>query len=729
MPLDERDLLEVQQIARTYSDAEVRILMRITAALSKGLEAPTWETDALSRLQRLREEAVADLAGVDAGQAAMIEARLAALYGTGGRDVLRDIGADLTPERISSTQQRRAVKALAAEVTGAISGAVNTMLRATDDAYRSVVADVVQSVVARGESKRDALTRAVREFFGKGLPSFTDKGGRRWNIQDYTNMAVRTGYAAAQIRGHEDAIAEAGLDLVIVQPGPRACSICDRWARSILIVSGSAGTYWRDNELTGKGMSVKVDGSLAEARAAGFQHPNCRCSIRAYVPGVTDPKTIERPPWDAEGYERQQQQRGLERRVRGAKVELANAQASGDPKAIAQAKRRLAAQQGALRDHLSANPYLKRRSDREQVLRPGDGGVPEGGKRKPTAPAPEPEQTARMADAAQREAQRADERVERPEAERTLMQRFLRRETPEPLSDIARVVNPGGDSKIDRNYLMNCHYVVGATEMRARGYDVVARPTVAGMGRYDQQIERDWIGGKFSYLRDAPKDARGLRIGGGGPLEWIDRETAGMPVGARGYVTGAWARGGGGHIWTWEKTAAGIVYHEGQIRDTGSDLARVNVTRLDSKTIAIMRVDDLEPAPGIVSTVQSPDEFALDGERRLRNEIARLEETRDALAAQLVEEERAVDEYREIVDAYREWEKVRRESRARKTPTARKIELIAEANRLSRIWSADRAAAQRGVNLDQVAKGTRDRMAKIKTEINRLKRELKAMGA
>lgn len=727
MPLSEADLIEVQAVARAYSDAEARILMRLTASLAAGLEAPEWETQTLGRLQRLRQAAVNELAAADELAAAMIEGRLNALYMTGGRDVLKDVGERIAPEAVASATMRNAVRRIATELGSSIGEASTAMLRATDDAYRRIVGEVTTRVVARGQSKRDALRDAVQQFFGKGLPAFTDSAGRKWRIQDYANMAVRTGYAAAQIQGHEDALDAAGLDLVIVQPGPRACDICDEWARKVLIRGGgSPGSYWRDNALTGQGMTVKVDDSLDAARAAGFQHPNCRCSIRAFIPGVTKRSDIERPPWDAEGYERQQQQRGLERQVRESKIALATAQASGDPAEIAKAQRRLAARQGALRDHLAANPTLKRRSDREQVLAPRDGGAPATPRTPAPSPAPEADQTAKIARA---EAASVARQVERPASEADLMQRFRRLAEPETVADIVTKSNPGGDSRIDRDYLMNCHYVVAAVEMRARGYDVVARPTVKQLGRYNRQIEDDYLGDRtFSYYKDAARDSRGLVVGGNGMLGWIDAETAAMPVGARGYVTGNWARGGGGHIWTWEKTAAGVVYHEGQIKAHDSEKARMNVLALQPNSLSIMRTDDLEPSPSLLGAVQSPDEFALDGEARLRNEIERVQERIDTLEATLVQQIAERDRYATLVDAYREWERLKREAKNRRLPVRERYAAVERANALLKVWSADRDAAQKGVNADQVVRGTREHITKWKTELNRLKRELRAFG-
>lgn len=371
MPLSERDLIDVARLARIFADAEMLTLERVLSALARGVDDPAWEIDVLARLQRLTAQTLDDL-GSDAAQyVAAIRERLAALYASGEAAIFAEIGAAGIdrPEAIEDGRRRAVVLALAREMNDAASAAGRGMLRAVDDVYRRIVGETVELVASRGLSRRDALRTATRTFLSRGIPSFTDESGRRWSIQSYVDMATRTGYANAQIRGHEDALTAARLDLCIVQPGPRACDICDEWARKVLARNGRAGTITTTNRLTGKPMQVKVDGTLAEARAAGFQHPNCRCSLRAFIPGATEKATIQRPPWDGEGYQRQQQQRGIERAIREAKTQALVAESVGDTKTAERARARVKAAQQRLRDHLAANPELKRRNDREQVIR------------------------------------------------------------------------------------------------------------------------------------------------------------------------------------------------------------------------------------------------------------------------------------------------------------------------------------------------------------------------
>lgn len=370
MPLSERDLIDVARLARIFADTEMLVLERILKALAEGVDDPAWQIDVLARVQRITRQTLWDLEDAPEYVEAIMQ-RLTQLYASGEAAIFADLAAATIdrPEAIEDSRRAAVVLNLAREMNDTATAGLRGMLRAVDDVYRRIVGETVELVASRGMSRRDALTTATRQFLRHGIPTFPDEKGRRWTIQGYVDMATRTGYANAQIRGHEDALDRAGLDLVVVQPGPRACPICDKWARKILSRRGGTGTRVTTDALTGKPTRVKVDDTLANARADGFQHPNCRCSLRAFIPGATDRSIIERPPFDAEGYQRQQQQRAIERGIREAKSIALVSESVGDTARAQQARARVAARQQALRDLLAANPALKRRNDREQVIR------------------------------------------------------------------------------------------------------------------------------------------------------------------------------------------------------------------------------------------------------------------------------------------------------------------------------------------------------------------------
>ncbi|QLF82688.1 MuF-like minor capsid & VIP2-like ADP-ribosyltransferase toxin [Microbacterium phage Cicada] len=354
------------EIAQAYQQAELQILGQIRDRLDKGqsLSDQQWATERLAEVQVLRRDATKVLAGVNQSMASKISGSFGNAYKDGEISALKDTAAYLPqkPSAVSSRARQNAVAAIARGNTQKIAGVLPGMLRQMEDDYKSVVKTAVKSVAAGGTNdRRKATAQALQQAYGKGLK--TGPGGKM-NLPDYVTMAVRTGTANAMIQGHLDTLGENGLDLVMIYPGPRHCDRCDAWAnRPLYRTSGKAGVHLFDSAVSVKKVKVDVAGSLEEAKAAGWGHPNCRCNVGAFLPGVT-PIQNPRPKWDEKGYEAQQNQRGMERKIREWKTREALAMDPAERKA---AHNKVTSWQALLRSHLEANPFLKRKSINEQI--------------------------------------------------------------------------------------------------------------------------------------------------------------------------------------------------------------------------------------------------------------------------------------------------------------------------------------------------------------------------
>lgn len=352
-------------VAEAYRDAELDILRAIARSLAEGIDTPDWQLKALARAQTVRQQVIGILARVDPIAASRMLADITAAYGAGQTAMLGDLrGAFPALELAPTLQGQAAVIGLVEEARGAVGTAGQSMLRAVDDIYRDVTIKATASTLTGG-SQKVAVQRALNALAGKGLQAVTLQSGRKMGIGDYVTMAVRTATARAAFSGADETMGQAGIDLCRVLPGPRACDICDKWARKVLARTGPAGRRELTDVTNGRKFTITVDDTLRAAYRGGWAHPNCRCSLEPYIPGVTK-KTdlIERPKWDQAGYEAQQKQRGIERQIRAWKAREAVAI---DPADAATAKRQVRGYQQQMRDHLAANPDLKRQSGREQV--------------------------------------------------------------------------------------------------------------------------------------------------------------------------------------------------------------------------------------------------------------------------------------------------------------------------------------------------------------------------
>jgi hypothetical protein len=101
------------------------------------------------------------------------------------------------------------------------------------------------------------------ELIEKGLGAFVDKGGRRWSLDRYTEMLIRTKTVETRNRGLINRMLENEYDLVEVSKHGGACELCIPWEGRILSLTGATKGY----------------PTLADAESEGFFHPNCRHAI------------------------------------------------------------------------------------------------------------------------------------------------------------------------------------------------------------------------------------------------------------------------------------------------------------------------------------------------------------------------------------------------------------------------------------------------------------------
>lgn len=192
---------------------------------------------------------------------------------------------------------------------------------------------------------------------------------------------------------------------------------------------------------------------------------------------------------------------------------------------------------------------------------------------------------------------------------------FDRLTSPEAVADAVRWVNETGIWGDRGRFGNNCHYVVNAFELRMRGYDVIASPTVqssthnpttnvwvdAFEGRMPSQIAADWIqtdGTRREFTQLS-------QFGTGSAADVLDALTASWPIGGRGFIGGMW-KTGGGHVFTIVKEADGIRLLDGQVNkaDVSEYLDELQFDPVSAawKDISVLRVDDLVPTAEVVKT-------------------------------------------------------------------------------------------------------------------------------
>ncbi|MFE1378691.1 phage minor capsid protein [Streptomyces sp. NPDC058740] len=364
-----------------YADAEQRLLAIVARQLADGFEAPGWATNKLRDVQALRRGAQGVVDALAEATRLEVFDVIAEAYNVGARSGLAELGAlhDADLRRIAdTTPNTRAVDRLAAETVELVMATHRGILRGVEDGYRQVIAEVSATPLLGVDTRRQATQSAMERFSDRGLRTFVDRGGRAWQMTSYAEMAVRTATGRAAVEAHGDKLRAAGLDLVIVSNAPHECPICKPFEGKVLSLGGPGGARTVEVEHAledGRTMQVHIAGSVDEARQRGFQHPNCRHSVAAYLPGVTRPAAEASE--DPDGYEATQRQRAIERGIRKYKNRAA---AATSPEARRAAEAKVRQWQAKQRAHLAEHPELIRRREREQ---PGAGSLPSTAPRPP----------------------------------------------------------------------------------------------------------------------------------------------------------------------------------------------------------------------------------------------------------------------------------------------------------------------------------------------------------
>ncbi|WP_017972514.1 phage minor capsid protein [Actinopolyspora halophila] len=378
MPVDPDKVDRVAAtVAALYREAETaltrEVARKLAGEMDRDMTPPEWADNKLSAVRSLRRSAQSILAGLQADSSTAIRTAAAAAFRAGWRSALQELPEQWFPESGLDEQARQAadqtpgfaaIESLANAVHEDIGKRSSNILRDVLDAYRGVVTGASSRALSGTGTIREAAWSAWSGLVDKGLLGFTDSSGRRWQLSSYVEMATRTVTQRAAIQGQTDRLEAAGVNLVYASDHAQECRLCRPYEGEILrLDSGPTGDVpvphsTRDGET----VTVTIKASLDGARAAGFQHPNCRHSVSAYLPGVT--RLPEPPTADPEGDRARVRQRQIERQIRHYKSRDAAALDEQERKV---ARRKVRSWQAEMRQHLDDNPNLKRQRHREQL--------------------------------------------------------------------------------------------------------------------------------------------------------------------------------------------------------------------------------------------------------------------------------------------------------------------------------------------------------------------------
>lgn len=353
------------EVAGMYASAEENMLRAITAELRANIERPG-AVETSVRLGELRAAAQDIVAQLRVQMPAAVQAILDAAATGGAAAALAQMATltsltDIT-KRTMWAAGNTAANLLIADLTSTLDQLHLRILRYPDDVYQQVIGMYAANPMITLQTGRQAELAAWREFLRRGIDGFVDKAGRNWNLATYTEMATRTAVRRAWNDGHAAQMAANGMDLVTPIVGNFACEKCGKWTGRILTTGNHTGTREVEHATQdGVFIRVQVDATVEQARAQGWQHPNCRCTLVAYLPGLSVPMGIT--TYSKEDEDARERLRALEREVRKTKRDKLLAFSDLAKRAEETKIRGLQAQ---IREHIEATG-LNRKRYREQL--------------------------------------------------------------------------------------------------------------------------------------------------------------------------------------------------------------------------------------------------------------------------------------------------------------------------------------------------------------------------
>jgi hypothetical protein len=320
-----------QQIARLFEEMELRLIASLVRNLAGHREWeknekfrwPAWQALKIRKLEQYRKQNKALMKEYRPVIDEATEQMLREQFDEGWEQTQQEL-IEIDPERAKQSipddhffgVNHRRLNSLIDEIQTTESRVERAALRTMEDAYRQTISRVELSMSAGAITLSQAIDMAVKDFLAQGIRCVEYKDGRRVNIADYAQMALRTAATRSMLLGEAQRRVELGVDTVLVSQYGACSETCLPWQGKVYIDDVMWGMW--DGERSGdRGLSN--DGHwymlLSVAVNKGLFHPNCRHTLTTWRYGDSIP-----PPMNGDQIRKnaalEQQQRKLEREVR-----------------------------------------------------------------------------------------------------------------------------------------------------------------------------------------------------------------------------------------------------------------------------------------------------------------------------------------------------------------------------------------------------------------------------
>lgn len=233
-----------QRLIVIYARAAVRIGQVAQTALgSRRLGEPRYRRDRMAEvrevLQALRGEAK-PLTGEVVREA----------FEVGAENVQGIVpSAELLGRDNFGAVNRNAVNTLADGLFGRLDGAAVTVGRGVEDVFRREgLRQAARQLLA--ELPEPSAVKALQEQLRRsGAPPFVDRSGRRWDLEVYARMVVRTTAAEAVAQGTANRMLARGFDLVEIVGDQHPGDECSEYLGKTFSLTGATDGFARLDRL------------------------------------------------------------------------------------------------------------------------------------------------------------------------------------------------------------------------------------------------------------------------------------------------------------------------------------------------------------------------------------------------------------------------------------------------------------------------------------------------
>ena len=187
--------------------------------------------------------------------------------------------------------------------------AEQAVLRMHDDKVRSAIFNAQVYANTGAGTYEKAVDMAVKDYIYAGINCVEYKNGRRVNIKDYADMALRTANKRAYLTGEGEKRKEWGIHTVIMNKRSCPCPLCLPWVGKILVDDVWSGGTEKEAESMGYPL-------MSHAVASGLYHPNCRDVHTTYFEGISTPPDSK---WKQAELDRIKEEYGRQQKGQSAK--------------------------------------------------------------------------------------------------------------------------------------------------------------------------------------------------------------------------------------------------------------------------------------------------------------------------------------------------------------------------------------------------------------------------